>query len=109
VNAHSRRGGVVLVHLPTPDERLPSGPLWTVVDDNNDGLVIAGRPDHRSVVLVMRTAQDVTALTTLRLTPADARAAAAALLAAADDAEGSATLSALDAVGGVVRTLVIVT
>ncbi|MFI9387739.1 hypothetical protein [Kutzneria sp. NPDC052558] len=90
MNAHSRRGGVVIVHLPTPDEQLPSGPLWTVVDDD-DGLAIASRPDHRSVVLLMRTAQEASALTTLRLAPAAARAAAAALLAAADHAEGQET------------------
>ena len=87
MNARNHDAGAAIVHLPAPDEQLPSGPLWTLVDDNSDGLVIASRPDHQRVVLMVRTAQDMTALTTLQLSPAAARAAAAALLAAAEHAE----------------------
>lgn len=72
------------VPLPPPDEELPSGPLWTFIEDDGDGLVVAGWPEQRHVAL---TARDSISLTTVRLLPDVARAVAAALLAAADHAD----------------------
>jgi hypothetical protein len=74
----------VTVHLPAPDEELPSGPLWTFIEDDGDGLVVAGRPEPRHVAL---TARDSISLTKVRLRPDVGRTVAAALLAAADHAD----------------------
>jgi len=75
---------IVTVRLPAPDEELPSGPLWTFIEQGSDGLVISGRPDLGHVVV---TSRDPITLTTVRFSPRVARAVAAALLAAADHAD----------------------
>ncbi|QUQ64232.1 hypothetical protein [Kutzneria sp. CA-103260] len=79
--------GTVIVRLPAPDEHLPSGPLWTFIDDDSDGLIVASQPDQQRVALTARALTTWGTTTMVRLSPAGARAAAAALLAAADHAE----------------------
>ena len=83
-----KRPGTVIVRLSARNEQLPSGPLWTFLEDDCDGLVIASRPDHRHAVL---TTRESSVLATVRLSPDAARAAGAALLAVADHATGQET------------------
>jgi phage tail sheath gpL-like len=86
VSTQDRPAGTAIVPLPAPDEQMPSGPLWTLLDADGDGVIVASQSDQR-VALTARAMTTWGTATLLRLSPAGARAAAAALLAAADHAE----------------------
>jgi hypothetical protein len=88
MSSQDRHPDTAIVPLLAPDEQLPSGPLWMVLDADadGDGVVVASQSDQR-VALTARAMTTWGTATLLRLSPAAARAAAAALLAAADDTE----------------------
>ncbi|GAA0635591.1 hypothetical protein GCM10010174_66580 [Kutzneria viridogrisea] len=91
MNAPDTREPAVIVLLPVPDERLPSGPIWTFLDDHSDGVTVVSRPADRQVVLDARALATEGTQAVLRFTPRTTRAVAAALLAAADHIEQQET------------------